>query len=133
VIPGAGGNETVTGINVTPMVDIMLVLLIIFMVTSTFVSEQALQVHLPKVAARETAPTPAFTVTLGPHGEIWAMKSATDLAGLRRQMLVEVAADPTVKVIVKADKDVPYLSLIGVLDAIKLSGVQKVGLAVDRQ
>jgi biopolymer transport protein ExbD len=133
VIAGKGGNQAVTGINVTPMVDIMLVLLIIFMVTSTFESEQALSVHLPKVASHENAPTPAITVTLGAKGQIRVMKKATDLAGLRQQMAVEVAVDPTVKVVVKADKDIPYTSLVEALDAIKLSGVQKVGLAVDRQ
>jgi len=133
MIPGGGDNETVTGINVTPMVDIMLVLLIIFMVTSTFVSEQAFQVHLPKVAARENAPTPAITVTIGPNGEIRIMKKTTDLDGLRQQMLIEVAADPTINVVVRADRDIPYVKLAGALDAIKLAGVRKIALAMDRQ
>jgi biopolymer transport protein ExbD len=61
-------NDTITEINITPMVDITLVLLIIFMVTATFISEQALQVHLPKVATREDAPSPAITVTMGSSG-----------------------------------------------------------------
>lgn len=132
MIPGGGENDTVTGINVTPMVDIMLVLLIIFMVTSTFVAEQSLKVSLPKVASREDTPTPAITVTLGAKGEIRIMKKATDLDGLRLQMQTEVLSDPTIKVVVKADKDIPYLKLAAALDAIKLGGVQKIALAVDR-
>ena len=133
MIPSGGENETVTGINVTPMVDITLVLLIIFMVTATFQAEQALKVDLPKVASHEDISTRlAITVTLGRQGEIRVMKKATDLDGLRRQMEVEVAADPSIKVLVKADKDIAYIKLAGVLDAIKLAGVQKVGLAVDR-
>ena len=133
MIPGGGDGDTVTGINVTPMVDIMLVLLIIFMVTSTFVTEQAFKVSLPKVASRENSPTPAITVSLGAMGEIHIMKKATDLDGLRRQMETELLADPGVKVVVKADQGLEYSKLAGVLDAIKYAGVQKVGLAMDRK
>jgi biopolymer transport protein ExbD len=123
----------VQGINVTPLVDITLVLLIIFMVTATFVSEQGLQVQLPKVATRENAPTPAITVTLGAKGELKIMKKDTDLEGLRRQMAVEVGLNPAVKVLVKAHKDCSYLQVAEVLDAIKLGGVNKVALAMDRK
>ena len=130
---GGDDNDLVTGINVTPMVDITLVLLIIFMVTATFVSEQGLQVNLPKVATQENAPTPAITVTLGAKGELKIMKKDTDLEGLRRQMAIESGLNPGVKVLVKAHKDLSYEKVAAVLDAIKLGGVQKVALAMDRK
>ncbi len=130
---GGGDDELVTGINVTPMVDITLVLLIIFMVTATFVSEQGLQVVLPKVATQENAPTPAITVTLGANGELKVMKKDVDLDGLRKQMEIEARVNPAVKVLVKAHKDLPYERLAEALDAIKLAGVQKVALAMDRK
>ena len=130
---GGDDNDLVTGINVTPLVDITLVLLIIFMVTATFVSEQGLQVHLPKVATQENAPTPAITVTLGAKGELMIMKKPTDLDGLQKQMATESRLDPNVKVLLKADKDVTYDKVAAVLDAIKLGGVQKVALSMDRR
>ena len=130
---GGDDSDLVTGINVTPLVDITLVLLIIFMVTATFVSEQGLQVSLPKVATQENAPTPAITVTLGPKGELKIMKKDADLEGLRRQMEVEARLNPAVKVLVKAHKDLSYERVAAVLDAIKLAGVQKVALAMDRK
>jgi biopolymer transport protein ExbD len=130
---GGDDNDLVTGINVTPMVDITLVLLIIFMVTATFVSEQGLQVNLPKVATQEDAPTPAITVTLGPKGELMLMKKGTDLAGLRKQMEIESRINPAVKVLVKVDASQTYGKVAEVLDAIKLGGVQKVALAMDRK
>src|SRR5688572_30636163 len=131
----SGGNDDdiVQGINVTPLVDITLVLLIIFMVTATFVSEQGLQVVLPKIATQENAPTPAITVTLGSKGELKVMKKDVDLEGLRKQMEIEARVNPAVKVLVKAHKDLPYERLAEALDAIKLSGVQKVALAMDRK
>lgn len=130
---GGDDNDLVTGINVTPLVDITLVLLIIFMVTATFVSEQGLQVNLPKVATQENAPTPAITVTIGANGELRIMKKDTDLDGLTKQMAIESGLNPAVKVLVKAHKDLTYEKVAAVLDAIKLGGVQKVALAMDRK
>ncbi len=132
MLPGGSGG-LVTGINVTPLVDITLVLLIIFMVTATFVSEQALQVHLPKVVKEEKAPQPALVVTLGSKGELKFNQKNIDLGGLTQQMTVETSVYPEVKVILKADKSIPYEQLAQVLDAIKLGGVQKVALAMDRK
>lgn len=129
---GGGDDDLVQGINVTPLVDIMLVLLVVFMVTATFVSEQGLQVDLPRVATRENAPTPALTVSLGSKGELRLMRQDTDLDGLRRQMEVEARLNPAVKVLLKAHKDVSYEQVARVLDAIKLGGVNKVALAMDR-
>ncbi len=133
MLPGSSERGLVTGINVTPLVDITLVLLIIFMVTASFISEQALQVHLPKVVKEEKAPQPALVVTLGLDGELKFNQKNIDLAGLTQQMTVETSVNPEVKVIFKADKDVPYEKLAQVLDAIKMGGVQKVALAMDRK
>ena len=56
-----------------------------------------------------------------------------DLGGLTQQMTVETSVNPEVKVILKADKDIPYEKLAQVLDAIKMGGVEKVALAMDRK
>jgi biopolymer transport protein ExbD len=133
MLPVSSDRGLVTGINVTPLVDITLVLLIIFMVTATFISEQALQVHLPKVVKEEKAPQPALVVTLGSKGELKFNQKNIDLAGLTQQMTVETSVNSEVKVILKADKDIPYEQLAQVLDAIKMGGVQKVALAMDRK
>ncbi len=123
----------VTGINVTPLVDIMMVLLIIFLVTATFMSEQALSVVLPKVSTRENAPSPAISVALAKNGEIKLIKKDVSLAELREKIEHEAQLDPGVKILVKADKDVSYEKVAEVLDAIKLAGVVKVALAVERK
>lgn len=129
----SGDDDLVQGINVTPLVDITLVLLIIFMVTANFVSEQGLQVTLPKVATQENAPTPAITVSLDAKGDLRIMKKDTDLDGLRRQMEIEGRLNPAVKVLVKADKAATYEQVAQVLDAIKLGGINKVALAMERK
>ncbi len=96
MLPGGSDRGLVTGINVTPLVDITLVLLIIFMVTATFISEQALQVQLPKVVKEEKAPQPALVVTLGSKGELKFNQKNIDLGGLTQQMSVETSISPEV-------------------------------------
>lgn len=123
----------VSGINVTPLVDITLVLLIIFMVTATFVSEQGLKVHLPKVITRETAPSPALSISMDKEGRLRLMKKDMTLAELLDQMAREVKLDPAVKVLVKADQDLPYFKVVEVLDTLKLTNIHQTTLAMDRK
>jgi biopolymer transport protein ExbD len=126
-----GDEDLVQGINVTPLVDITLVLLIIFMVTATFVTEQGLKVTLPKAATQEASPTPALTVTLAAGGRLRLMKLDVDIQSLRADLFHEVSLNPDVKVLLKADKDLTYGQVAAVLDAIKLAGVKRCALAMD--
>ena len=121
----------VSGINVTPLVDITLVLLIIFMVTATFVSEQGLSVNLPKAATKENAPSPAITVSVDKEGRLMLMKKEVSLAEVTVQMYKETSKDQCVKILLIADREVPYIKVAEVLDAIKQGGVLKVALAVN--
>lgn len=126
-------SNVISGINVTPLVDITLVLLIVFMVTATFVSEQGLRVHLPKVATKENAPSPALVVSLGGDGKLRVMKKDVTLEELKARIGLEARLDPAVKVLIKVDRDQLYSSVAEVLDAVKSAGVNKVALAMDRK
>ena len=123
----------VSGINVTPLVDITLVLLIIFMVTATFVSERALEVNLPKSATKENSPSPSITVTLGKDGVLKLMKKEVSMEELKSMLANEVRTYPDEKVLLKAEKDLAYYKVAEVLEAIKLAGIRKVALAMERK
>lgn len=125
-------DGTVTGINVTPMVDIMLVLLVIFMVTAHFVTESGLNVNLPKAATAETAATPALSVTLDSSGALHLMDQTVDINGLKANLARESKRDPGVRVTLAADGALPYREVVGVLDSIKQAGVTRVALAAVR-
>jgi biopolymer transport protein ExbD len=133
MVNGGEDAAVVSGINVTPLVDVTLVLLIIFMVTATFVSEQGLQVKLPKVVTRENAPQPAITVALDRNGQLRLMKQDVTLAELQTRMANEVRLDRGVKVIFKADSALTYFQVAEVLDALKQTGIRQVALAMDRK
>ncbi len=130
---GGDDDGIVSGINVTPLVDITLVLLIIFMVTANFVSEQGLKVQLPKISTQEAAPTPALTVAMNKAGDLVLMKKKVSLEELRAELSRETRLDPNVKVLFKAEKDLSYEQVATVLDAMKLAGVAKVALAMERK
>lgn len=126
-------DDLVQGINVTPLVDITLVLLIIFMVTATFVTEQGLKINLPKAATAEAPPTAALTVTMAKDGKMRLMQLDVDMAGLRANLEHEAGLNPNVRVLVKADKDLPYGKVAEILDTVKSAGIQRCALSMDRR
>ena len=125
-------DGVVTGINVTPLVDIMLVLLIIFMVTAKFVSDSGLKINLPKSATAETSTTPALTVSLDAKGKIYLMENEIDLKGLKSNLNRESKLNPGVRVTLAAEGSLSYHQIVAILDVIKQSGVTRVALASER-
>lgn len=125
-------DGVVTGINVTPLVDIMLVLLIVFMVTAHFVQDSGLKINLPKAATTEAAVTASLTVSLDEKGTIHLLDNEVDLNGLKANLEREAKINPGVRVTVAADQDLPYRTIVGVLDLIKQAGVTRVALAAEK-
>jgi biopolymer transport protein ExbD len=125
----ADDDGTVTGINVTPMVDIMLVLLIVFMVTASFISESVIKINVPKVADTETNTTVSLAVSINEKGELY-LKNAKqlDAGGLKDGLIREVAYNPNVHVTLAADSKLPYQRVVEVLDIIKQAGIAHVAL-----
>lgn len=122
----------VTGINVTPLVDIMLVLLIVFMVTAHFVQDSGIKINLPKAATSEAATTASLVVTLDSKGVIRLVDNEVDLNGLRANLERESKINPGLRVTLAADQDLSYRKIVQVLDLIKQSGVTRVALASEK-
>jgi biopolymer transport protein ExbD len=131
-VQDSGDDGMVTGINVTPLVDILLVLLIVFMVAGKFVDEASLKVHLPKAAQADVVPTPALTVKVNAEGTLSLMDMAMDENGLAASLSREAKLNPGVRVTVAADESLPYKRVVQVLDMIKKAGVSRVGLAAEK-
>ncbi len=126
-------NMLVSGINVTPLVDVTLVLLIIFMVTASFISERAMEINLPKSATEENAPSPAITVTLGRDGTLKIMRKQVTMEELTGLLAREMQVHPDEKVLIKAHKDLPYYMVAEVLEAVKKAGIKRAALAMERK
>jgi biopolymer transport protein ExbD len=127
---GGGRVRTISAINVTPLVDVVLVLLVILMVASTYIVAQTMKVQLPKAHATDgTADKPA-TVSLLKNGVIkWNEDVITD-AQLPAKIKEVIAADPETSLVVSADKEVQHGSVVHVMDLAKLAGVTKFAINV---
>jgi len=126
----AGDNDAITSINVTPLVDIILVLLIIFMVTAPLLHRRALHVNVPKAAKSERVATQALSVEFDAKGEIRLEGRRLVLQDMVHELSLAAARDPSVHVAVAADRSLPYGEVVRLLDAIRGAGVLRVGLEV---
>ncbi|MFZ5629859.1 MAG: ExbD/TolR family protein [Spirochaetota bacterium] len=127
------GDEVIGDINVVPLVDIMLVLVIILMVTAEFTKYRTVPIQLPKVNAVAMKREPhKVAITIKPNGKVYlGDKEVKDLAELGPRLVAAKKAQPDVAVILRMEKDTKYSDMLKVLDDVKLSGISKVGLAVD--
>lgn len=126
-VGGKGGF--VSEINVTPFVDVMLVLLIIFMVTAPLMTE-GVDVDLPATKSAAALPTDKDHVflTIRKDGKVFLDTYAvTDLSDLEAQMKA-VAADQKRQVFLQADKDVPYGIVVEVMGHVRAAGISKLGM-----
>jgi biopolymer transport protein ExbD len=123
-------DETITGINVTPLVDITLVLLIIMMVTAKIIVSQSVPLDLPKAASGSEVQV-VFSVTLAADGKTLADNKpiANDdaILGLARAAHQK---NNDIRAVIKADSAVPHGRVIHVLDLLKQAGVAKIAFGV---
>ena len=133
-----GGNRTVLSeINVTPFVDVMLVLLVIFMVTAPILY-QGVEVNLPKTTSK---PIPSIqrekkvVVTIDSRGDVFIEKKKYSLSELKlkvRGLIVGKGKDlEKEQVFLRADSSVPYGTVIDVMTEIRKAGVQNIGLITE--
>jgi biopolymer transport protein ExbD len=127
----AGDDDAITGINVTPFVDIALVLLIIFMVTAKLTASHAIPTDLPKAASAEQTQT-VFTVSIDPDGHVKADGRDVDDAALRAAGVAALAKDHDVRTVVQGSARASHGAVIHVVDELRRAGVVKVGFAVER-
>jgi biopolymer transport protein ExbD len=133
----AGNNQSndgeISGINVTPLVDIMLVLVIILMVTAEFTKYRTIPIKLPKVnaAAMKTEPQ-KVNLTIKEDGSIWWNdKKVETIENLKDRIRAQKQLQPELAAIIRAEGETPYKEVLKLLDMVKEAGVSKVGLAVD--
>ncbi len=126
----AGGNEggVVAEINVTPLVDVMLVLLIIFMITAPLMSHRV-KIELPK-AQQERNVEPPGTITLSLHstGEVYWNDVETTKTFLNAQLRVEARKTPQPELQLRADKDTEYRLIVDVMAEAKAAGMKKIDM-----
>lgn len=128
---GRGSRGGIVGINVTPFVDITLVLLIIMMVSSTYIVSQSLKVELPKTATSDESVSRTFVVTISPSGSLLFNDAPVTVKELEQQLRA-AQANADVNLVITADKRAYHEQVVEVIDTAKLAGVTKFAINVER-
>lgn len=126
-------EDVIAGINVTPLVDVTLVLLIIFMVTTSYIVKAQIEVNLPKAATGESKPSTTLVFQVTADGTFAMNGEVTTLEKIGAAAKLEKSKDKEVRAIIAADKAVPYEKVVDLIDTIKLNGVDKFALNIDRK
>lgn len=123
-----GRKRLVSDINVTPLVDVMLVLLIIFMVTAPMMT-QGIDVDLPETTAKSLRQEEhPVTVTINKEGDLWINKIQTSRALMIQELEKNFSSNKDQPVYINADKNVTYGHVMTVMEDIKSVGFNKVGM-----
>lgn len=130
---GGGDDEVIWGINVTPMVDIVLVLLIIFMVTTSHIVRQQIEVDLPRAASGESEVESTLTLTVTEEGDYYLDGDAITLEKLAPLVRETVDEEPNSRAIIAADRDVKYGRVIDLIDLIKANGLETFALNIEKK
>jgi len=123
-----GGDEVMGEINVTPLVDVMLVLLVVFIVTAPLLT-QAVHVNLPKTA--ETAPPEEKTavyLSVDAQGKVFLDKQEYPVEGIENELKTRIASDPELALNLNADDAVQYGVVAKVMSSIERAGVTKLSV-----
>ena len=123
-----GGDDVMSEINVTPLVDVMLVLLVVFIVTAPLLT-QAIHVNLPKTA--ETAPPQekeAIYISVDAKGGVFMDKQEIPIDQCEKELIARKTADPEIALNLNADDAVQYGTVAKVMAAIERSGITKLAV-----
>jgi biopolymer transport protein ExbD len=128
----ANADDAITGINVTPLVDITLVLLIIFMVTAKLIAGQSVPLDLPKAASATVAQN-VFTLSIDAEGKVLANgQPVADRVMLREQTRLALQADPALRTLISASARASHGSVMQVVDSVREAGATKIAFAADK-
>jgi biopolymer transport protein ExbD len=122
----------ISEINVTPLVDIMLVLLIIFMLTAHLIAKQAIEVQLPHASQSTPMKPTTLAIKLTSDGALFLNDKPTTATALREAIKLAVAKDPKTQAIIIGDKRVSHGRVVWVLDTVKSLGVTEFAIQIDR-
>jgi biopolymer transport protein TolR len=123
------GHTPLSEINVTPLVDVMLVLLIIFMITAPML-QQGIDVNLPREVAGNIDPTQErLIITLGKNERIYLNDRRIDVSELEQQL--QQAAGLSKEVFLRADQDIPYGLVVKLMAMAKKAGIERLGIVTN--
>lgn len=121
--------EEETGIDLTPMLDVVFIMLIFFIVTTSFVKESGIEVSRPSAASAQKKERASILIAVNSNGDIWIDKRRVDVRSVRANVERLHAESPEGTVVIQADKGSKTGTLVQVMDQVKLAGVDNISLS----
>ncbi len=126
-------NQEESQIELTPMLDVVFIMLIFFIVTTSFVKESGIEVSRPNALTAEKQERASIFIAIKEDGSIWLKKRKIDIDAVRANMEKLHAESPEGAVVIQADKKSETGVLVRVMDQIRLAGVKNISVAAGGQ
>jgi len=127
----AGAAEDEAQIDLTPMLDVVFIMLIFFIVTASFIKEAGIEVNRPEASTSEPKDNVNILIAINPNNEIWMDKRRVDIRAVRANIERLHAENPKGAVVIQADNKSNTETVAAVLDASREAGVYDVSLATE--
>ena len=115
--------------NITPMLDVVFIMLIFFIVTANFIKEPGLEINRPDSDTAETQENAAILIAVGPTGEVWMDGRRIDVRQVKANVVKMLADNPQGSVVIQADEKAVADTIIKVMDGAREAGVNAISLA----
>lgn len=125
-------EEMISGINVTPLVDITLVLLIVFMVTATYIVRESIEVDLPRAASGGESVGELLNVVLDKKGALYIDGVRADETQLLAKAKEAASKDASARVIISADQNARHGAVVHLIDLVKSAGIAKFAINIEK-
>ena len=124
-------EEEDAAIDMTPMLDIVFIMLIFFIVTTSFVKEAGIQVNKPEANQANKEPSANIYIAIRDNGEVWMDKRQVDVERVAANLGRMLAEQPTDLVVIQADKKAEHGRVVEVMDQVKEAGIDKISIAAE--
>ncbi|NCF24232.1 MAG: biopolymer transporter ExbD [Gammaproteobacteria bacterium] len=124
-----GGEEEENEINLTPMLDVVFIMLIFFIVTASFIKEAGIDVDRPDAPSAESQDDAAILIAISANDEIWIDRRETEPNAVRGMIERLHAENPKGSIVIQADEESTHETLVVVMEAAKQAGVTNVAIA----
>ncbi len=126
-----GARDEDSDINLTPMLDVVFIMLIFFIVTATFIKQAGIEILRPEALTATQKPTVSVLVAIGPTGDIWIDKKRVEASAVRAHIERIHAENPKGGLVVQSDRKAKSEKLLAVLEAARAAGITEVAIATD--
>ena len=124
-------EEEENEINLTPMLDVVFIMLIFFIVTATFIKEAGIQVERPDTVTADSQDDASILIAISPNDDIWIDRQKRDPRAVRSLLERLHAENPKGSIVIQADEESTHATLVIVMEAAKGAGVKNVSIATD--